>query len=272
MPTSKRLRLHCSALNAASLGRAGLALLAGFSFASASAARAADAAPTEQGTGFYATLGLGASESEATSASKISNTTLYNGLYEFKRSMLLEPSTGFAAEAGLGYDFGSIRTELSYLYNNFSLNNSIRNAEINKIAPNRIINLSANPITGQPVQSRTKFNASADANSLMTSAYLDIPTGSRFVPYIGGGIGITRIAVNDFPRKHENLQMLGYQAKLGVSYLASCSTDLFAEGTYKGSTGMNNNDIDSSGLNSWGARLGARLRFANRCASSSLAK
>jgi opacity protein-like surface antigen len=219
--------------------------------------------------GFYATLGIGLNESKATSASKTNNATYNNELYTLRTTMLLQPSSGPTAEAGLGYDFGSIRTELSYLYNNFSLNDSIRHVEASKINANRSISLTVNPLTSQPIQ-RKKFNANIDANSLMTSVYLDIPTGSRFVPYIGGGVGITRMAINDFPKKHENLQLFGYQAKLGVSYLASCSTDLFAEGAYKASTGNYGNAIDSGTFNSWAARLGARLRFANRCAGPTI--
>jgi len=262
LPTSKRLRLHCSALNAASLGRAGLALLAGFSFASASAARAADAAPTEQGTGFYATLGLGASEAEEVHANKKSNFIYNNQQYEFNPSLILHPSPGFSAEAGLGYDFGLVRTELTYLYNNTSFNDSTRQTYVRNTSNNNSI----------VFDRKIKFNGSADSNSLLLSAYLDIPTGSRFVPYIGGGIGPSQVNVSGFPRKQDSYNLLGYQAKLGVSYLASCSTDLFVEGTYKGSSASNLDHVDYSGMNNWGARLGARLRFANRCASSSLAK
>lgn len=76
---------------------------------------------------------------------------------------------------------------------------------------------------------------------MLASVYLDIPANSRWAPYVGGG--------------------LGYQAKVGLNYLANKKTDIFVEGVYQGSSGFEENSIDYSSVNMWGARLGARFRF-----------
>lgn len=87
---------------------------------------------------------------------------------------------------------------------------------------------------------------------MLASVYLDIPTNSRWAPYVGGG--------------------LGYQAKVGLSYLANKKTDIFVEGVYQGSSGFEENSIDYSSVNMWGARLGARFRFWKNALTAYLGK
>ena len=63
--------------------------------------------------GFYGTLGLGAAfPQDVTGSSSFSGVTV-NGDYKL--------GGGFAAEAGVGYDFGPVRTELTYIFNNATL-------------------------------------------------------------------------------------------------------------------------------------------------------
>jgi len=212
--------------------------------------------PTGEQKGFYATFGVGASQPESANGSIYGNRVLNGQLYNSNTSLTLWPSPGITAETGIGYDFGPIRTELTYLYNDFAINNTVIKYQLQDFAS-----------TNTPISKSTRFNANVNSNSLLLSSYLDIKTGSHFVPYIGGGIGPTSFQVSGFPRKHESLEVLGYQAKIGLSYLASCTTDLFAEATYKGASPSQSNLVDSSSINNWGARIGARLRFANRCGS-----
>ena len=72
------------------------------------------AQPTSAAKGFYATLGLGAAFPQDVTGS----TTLFgidvSGDYKL--------GGGFATEVGAGYDFGLVRTELTYLYNHATLN------------------------------------------------------------------------------------------------------------------------------------------------------
>ena len=48
----------------------------------------------------------------------------------------------------------------------------------------------------------------------MASVYIDIPTNSRWAPYVGGGLGSTII------QNAGSQGVLGYQGKVGLSYLA----------------------------------------------------
>ncbi len=67
----------------------------------------------------------------------------------------------------------------------------------------------------------------------MASVYIDIPTNSRWVPYVGGGLGSTII------------QTAGIQGVLG----------------YQGTSNFTIDTSNADALSSWGARLGARFRF-----------
>ena len=66
--------------------------------------------------------------------------------------MILHPSPGFTAEAGVGYDFGLLRTELTYLYNNAIFNDSTGRVYLrdsfnnNSIILNKKVNESVNQL------------------------------------------------------------------------------------------------------------------------------
>jgi len=164
---------------------------------------------------------------------------------------------GFAGEAGLGYDFGSVRTELTYIYNNSSLNSldvSVAGVGINA------------PLS----------DGNVNSNSVMASVYIDIPTNSRWVPYVGGGLGYSNISWGAYRtnlpsnggligstriQNPGSQGVLGYQGKVGLSYLANKKTDIFVEGVYQGTSNFTIDTSNADPLSSWGARLGARFRF-----------
>lgn len=211
------------------------------SVALAAPVRADDTTPDAKG--FYATLGLGASWPQNVNG----NTTILNvpvtGSYGL--------GGGFAGEIGAGYDFGPVRTELTYSYNNASLSN------VSATALGTTVTTTIN-------------NGVINTNSVLASAYLDIPTKSRWVPYVGGGLGYTNIGWGAYSANVGGITLtqtpgsqgvFGYQAKLGVSYLASRSADVFVEGTYQGTTGFTAGEVNYGAIGSWGARLGARYRF-----------
>lgn len=193
--------------------------------------------------GFYATLGLGASwPQNVTGNTNIVGVTV-DGSYSL--------SGGFAGEIGAGYDFGPVRAELTYSYNNASLSN-----------------LTAT-VLGTSVTAAIS-NGNVNTNSVLASAYVDIPTKSRWVPYVGGGLGYTNVGWGAYSATALGVTLteaagsqgvLGYQAKVGLSYLASKNADVFVEGTYQGTTAFSVGTVNYDPINSWGARLGARYRF-----------
>jgi len=199
--------------------------------------------PTPDAKGFYATLGLGAAWPQNVTGDTTIGGVVIDGDYSL--------NGGFATEVGAGYDFGPVRAELTYSYNHASLNSVTATA----------LGTSA---------SASISNGGVNTNSVFASAYVDIPTNSRWVPYIGGGIGYTNVGWGAYnatafgvtlTQEAGNQSVFGYQAKLGVSYLASKNTDVFAEATYQGATGFTVDNVNYDPLNSWGARVGARYRF-----------
>lgn len=193
--------------------------------------------------GFYATLGVGASWPQDVNGNTNVLGVPVNGSYKL--------GGGFAGEVGAGYDFGPVRTELTYIYTNATLNN---------------VTATALGVSG----SSSISNGNVNTNSVLVSAYLDIPTNSRWVPYVGGGVGYTNVGWGAYSATSSGITasqaagsqgVLGYQGKVGLSYLASKSTDIFAEGTYQGTSGFTVNEMNYDPLGSWGARVGARLRF-----------
>lgn len=199
--------------------------------------------PDVNSKGFYATFGAGAAWPQNLNGS----TSVFGANVSGNYSL----NGGFALETGLGYDFGTVRGELTYLYDNASLNT---------------LSVTALGTTG----TASITDGNVNTNSVLASAYVDIPTGSRWVPYLGGGLGYTNIGWGAFSARANNVTVgfnsgsqgvLGYQGKVGLSYLASKTTDLFVEGTYQGTTGFTVDSVNYDPLSSWGARIGARYRF-----------
>lgn len=199
--------------------------------------------------GFYATLSAIAAWPQS-----INGSTSVLGI---DVSSVYKLDGGFALETGLGYDFGTVRGELTYIYGNAKLNT---------------LEFTALGTTA----TASSTNGNANTNSVLASAYVDIPTGSRWVPYLGGGLGYSNIHWDAFTASNNNgteafnsgsQGVLGYQGKVGLSYLASKTTDLFVEGTYQGTTGFTVDNVIASvsvnyaPLSSWGARIGVRYRF-----------
>lgn len=216
------------------LGAGGLAFSASLLAAPARAQEWGSTPESYSGvTGFYATVGLGASWPQ--NVSWDARNLPFNGD--------IKGGGGFSGEAGIGYDFGALRTELTYGYT--------RNS-VNSVTVNGFGNASSSGIINR--------------NDVLASLYLDIPTNSRWTPYIGGGIGYSNVSTPNFSTPafntgSANRGLFGYQAKVGVSYAASRSTDLFLEGVYSGASGFSSNNVNYGSLNEWGAKIGARFRF-----------
>jgi opacity protein-like surface antigen len=186
-----------------------------------------------QGTGWYLTVGAGAAWPSDMNVRTRNLDPNYNGDATF--------GGGFSIDGGLGYDFGAIRTELTYGYTRASLNSTeFNNVDVNTSG---IIN----------------------KNDVMASAYLDIPFGS-WVPYLGGGLGYTNLSTpsftfDDIRTGGGNKGLFGWQAKAGVAYVLSWNTDIYVEGTYSGASGFSSNNIRYDSYNDFGAKLGFRYRF-----------
>ena len=198
--------------------------------------------PVQETNGFYATLGVGGSLPQALGFTD----ARLNEALGTTVSLSLKYAGGFAGDVGVGYDFGQIRAEVTYA-------NTI--ATINTL------------VVGASGQEAT-ISASVRefSNSAFLSAYWDIPTRSRWVPYVGGGLGYSNRAttnglVDNRTVRGGNDGFVGYQAKIGMSYLAGPTTDIYAEGTYQGAAGYSVGPTTLGSYNSWGAKVGFRYRF-----------
>jgi opacity protein-like surface antigen len=153
---------------------------------------------------------------------------------------------GFSADGGIGYDFGALRTELTYGYSAPSLDSyKLRN------------------YNGYSESIGGKINK----NDVMASLYWDIIPYGRFTPYIGAGLGYTNISTPNVHVRGENTGsvnkgLLGWQAKVGVSYALAYNWDLYAEGTYSGATDAFADNVKLGNWDDIGAKLGFRYRFA----------
>lgn len=231
----------------------GMLLLA--SVTSAKADEVSNPAPSTEVTshkaGGYATVGLGATFPQNINwdASSVTGSAAQG--------------TSFVTELGVGYDFGNnIRAEFTYGY---------ANQPVNQIT-------ASGSLYGTNISGSAPLATTYNASTFLLSGYYDFPTKSRFVPYVGGGIGIgidtlsAQSAVlngTNFAIQSSTGTTFAYQAKLGVSYFVDKKTDLFVEGVYQGNTGFattatagNLSTTLNLGSNSdLGFRAGARFRF-----------
>ena len=251
-------------------------------FAAAAASAVAFAAPVRaqeesaaKATGFYATLGAGASWAGSTGNNADSYTgswttgEAFAGTYTPK----LDLNGGFAGEAGVGYDFGDVRAELTYVYSGYSVGDITGSGS----ESGTLLGVSYSNV---PYTFTLGGSGTVSRNSVLVSGYYDIETKSKFTPYVGGGLGYTNVSVPtqsgtatlttggvDYQQgvevKGGSAGAFGYQAKAGVAYAASEKADVFLEGTYQGSTGVTIQGLSYSPLNAFGLRAGVRVRFGS---------
>ena len=147
----------------------------------------------EKGTYFVGSIGAGKMENIDIAAS------LGGGEFEF--------DTGFSGEIGIGYDFGKIRTELSYTATNTDL------IEVQNVGT----------------------DIGVDVSSWMISAAYDWRADKKWQPYLSAGVGSSTIEV-DLARTIGSVAVVvddddisTFKVKAGVNYEASENIDIYGE-------------------------------------------
>jgi opacity protein-like surface antigen len=213
----------------------------------------AAAAPAQQPRHWYATLAAGALQPQTQSGYVETH-------YGYAISGSVQRSAGFNGEAGIGYSFGAIRTELTYAYTSNSLVSSQASA--------------------MGISEKTKgLSGYTTTNAFLGSAYWDFTNQSRFTPYLGGGFGYGLIYQSPatFQMGYGGsvgpsayISVPAYQGKAGVSYRASKALDVFVEAVYRGTTGYDGesgftpNASQNGPLNYWGGNLGFRFKIGRQ--------
>jgi len=224
-------------------------------------------APKDTTKGAYVSVGVGGNWASDPSWSFADTGTFFGLPWTENNNGTADLGGGISVSPALGYDFGNnIRAELSYTYNAVSIGQSTVNA--------------SGTIGGFAYSGSGNINTTGtlSANSVLVSGYYDIPTKSKFTPYVGAGIGWTGVSV---PAQNvsatvtvngERLTLpvegdggsgsaFGYQAKIGVSYLVAKEADVFVEGVYQGNTSVTIARSTYGSINDFGVRAGVRYRF-----------
>ncbi len=87
--------------------------------------------------------------------------------------------TGFVAGLQAGHMFGDFRAEVEYLYRNHSSGGRRSNSDVT-------------PTTAELVSDEQGLDG-LSSHSIFANLYYDLTNSSRFTPYIGAGIGFSRI-------------------------------------------------------------------------------
>ena len=197
--------------------------------------------PLAEPPGFYATVGAVLTPA----VEQRFSTTAPDGRSISTTSAI---GAGLGSEAGIGYDFGKARAEITAIYNPRSVNSTT-------------VDLPQGPTTFQ------LDNVSIKTASLMVSGYRDIPIiRNKLEAYLGGGIGVRHTTIDAFsltPAPGRTIQVpsdndtnFGYQAKLGITYKVKKKLDLFAEAVYAGTVTSSEGNLGILGV-----RIGTRRRF-----------
>ena len=129
-----------------------------------------------------------------------------------------ELDKGFLYSAGFGYDFGDFRAEINYKKDSF---------DINKYSETS----SGTTTTASSVK------GDLDASTIGVNIFYDFNNSSKFTPYIGAGIGSTKVetknvVVEGTSTANADDSKTSYNLKLGISYEVAKSSELYLEGTY----------------------------------------
>ena len=143
--------------------------------------------------------------------------------------------SGFSGEIGLGYDFGSLRTEFSY--------NS----------------------TNTPLDGVTDVDV--DVKSFLLSAAYDWRSDKKWQPYIGAGVGSSTIDLNlgatvggtTLTAGDDNITTV--KLKAGVNYEASEDIDVYGEIWGQGFDDFTIGLIQFTDVSVSGASLGLRVKL-----------
>lgn len=140
---------------------------------------------------------------------------------------------GLGLSAGLGYQLANgLRFEAGLAYQKNDLDK-------------------AKDVTGE-----AKMNGDVSSTAFLASAYYDIPTGTKISPFIGGGVGLAKVRLNDVALEGDrdmlntNDMVFAYHLSLGVSFAVNPQLNLDAGYRYAATE-----DLRFSSGDSWNKEI-----------------
>jgi OOP family OmpA-OmpF porin len=187
------------------------------------------------GEGWYVSTGIGPSYTEDVSG-LVGGTSLRESY-----------DTGFMVYGGTGYEVGPYRFEGEIAY-----------------ARHPLEGVTLGGIQGSPGGNRTTLAG-------MANIYVDFDTATRWVPYVGAGIGAANTAVNDVSASpsvvldDDNI-VFAFQLKGGIAYSLSSSTKISVGYRFFSADDTELNDVSGRQVSVEGPRIhtleaGLRYRF-----------
>lgn len=163
----------------------------------------------------------------------------------------VDTDTGYGISGAVGYQFEDARVELELGYNR----NNVNSVEVT--------GLTAVPADGR-----------FDVLAASANVYYDVPTGSALRPYIGGGVGVAKLAAEnveiDIPivgqaALNDSGVSLIFQAQAGLAYDFSETASAFVGYRLQGIPGQSftveNVDFEADTVLIHTLQAGARVRF-----------
>jgi len=231
-------------------------LTAGFVLASISTPVLADVYSSseedDKGKGFYTSLSYSINFPEDLEAN-IDNDHWDNVKAKFGTD------DGGGIQVGLGYDFGNVRTDVTYSQTSY---------DVTAVSGTKGANsLTSTEITG---------DKDADVSTLLFNAYWDFENNSKFTPYLGGGIGSSDIEGVNFTATYrgetsdfnaQERDAFTWKGIFGLNFEVTNDVSLFAEGTYTEISqfhslgGSDTIHLEYDPLTAWGGTVGLRYTF-----------
>ena len=168
-----------------------------------------------------------------------------NGTISSTLTNKTELDKGFLYSAGFGYDFGDFRAEINYRKDSFDLNKY-------------------SSTVGGTTTAATSVKGDFDASTIGVNIFYDFNNSSQFTPYIGAGIGSTKIdvennVINGTSVANADETKTSYNLKLGVSYEVAKSSELYLEGTYLSLSDVELNSARIDDIKTYAVMAGLRF-------------
>ena len=157
---------------------------------------------------------------------------------------------------GFGYDFGSIRTDISYSNTSFDIDSLFANIESESFSPGQIkMSTSSNKLNNQSIY----LNSYIDSRSFFKESihsFIGLGIGSEIIQLKEFKIGSKTSPVNEY-------YLLGYKIIAGIDYSVTKRMDLFGELKYNGYNNIGDgvNDANLEGEAYMSYSFGSRIRF-----------